>query len=69
MEKQCAWCLCLMDRYGEPVSAPQPKDYTVSHGMCRTCGSLWLEQALDDPGKRESGAKDMVACEMIEEEV
>ena len=45
MKRQCAWCLCFMDCLGEPISIPQPKNYAVSHGMCRACGSLWLEQA------------------------
>ncbi len=48
MERQCAWCLCLMNHLGEPISDPRPKDYAVSHGMCRGCGSLWLEQAIND---------------------
>jgi hypothetical protein len=37
-----------MDRSGVPISAPQPKHYDVSHGMCRVCGLLWLERALGD---------------------
>lgn len=47
MQRQCAWCLCFMDHLGEPVSAPQPKRYEVSHGMCSVCGSLWLEQVIN----------------------
>lgn len=53
MERQCAWCLRIMDRFGEPVSAPQPKRYEVSHGMCRVCGSLWLEQAIRNTDEQE----------------
>ncbi len=48
MRRQCAWCLRFMNDFGEPVSAPQPKNYELSHGMCRLCGSLWLEQAIHD---------------------
>ena len=49
MQRQCAWCLRLMDSIGEPISSiPVPKTYTASHGMCKTCGNLWLEQALQD---------------------
>ncbi|HLI70999.1 MAG TPA: hypothetical protein VKV19_14670 [Ktedonobacteraceae bacterium] len=52
--RQCAWCLRLMDGFGEPVSAPQAKRYEISHGMCRLCGSLWLERAIKDTDKREA---------------
>ncbi len=49
MQRQCAWCLRLMDSIGEPISAiPVPKIYKASHGMCKICGNLWLEQALRD---------------------
>jgi hypothetical protein len=57
MERQCAWCLRLMNRFGEPISAPQPKRYEVSHGMCQVCGSLWLEQAIRDTAEREAAEK------------
>lgn len=46
-----------MNRFGEPISAPQPKRYEVSHGMCQVCGSLWLEQAIRDTGEREAEAR------------
>jgi hypothetical protein len=49
MQRQCAWCLRLMDSIGEPISSiPVPKIHKASHGMCKTCGNLWLEQALQD---------------------
>ncbi len=47
MVRQCAWCLRLIDDAGERISPlPLPKLYEVSHGMCTTCGALWLEQVL-----------------------
>jgi hypothetical protein len=46
-----------MDRFGEPTSAPQPKRYEASHGMCRVCGTLWLEQAIRDTDEREAGLR------------
>ncbi len=49
MQKQCAWCLRLMDSIGEPVSSiPVPKIRKASHGICKICGDLWLEKALQD---------------------
>jgi len=49
MRRQCAWCLRLMDSIGEPISSiPVPKISKASHGMCKTCGDRWLEQALQD---------------------
>ena len=49
MQRQCAWCLRLMDSIGEPISSiPVPKIHKASHGMCKTCGNLWLEKALQD---------------------
>jgi hypothetical protein len=49
MQRQCAWCLRLMDRIGEPISSlPVPKIYEASHGMCKSCGNLWLEQAMQE---------------------
>ena len=57
MERQCAWCLRLMDRFGEPTSTPVPKRYEVSHGMCRICGSHWLEQAVKDTEKQIADEK------------
>ena len=52
--RQCAWCLRFMDGFGEPISVPQAKRYEVSHGMCRLCGSLWLEQVIRDTDKQEA---------------
>ena len=54
MQRQCAWCLRFMNRFGEPISAPQTKHYEVSHGMCLSCGALWLEQALRETDEREA---------------
>lgn len=52
MVRQCAWCLRLIDDSGERISPlPLPKLYEVSHGMCTTCGALWLEQALSSRHK------------------
>ena len=49
MQRQCAWCLRLMDNNGERTSLhPVPKLYEATHGMCRVCGSYWLEQAMRD---------------------
>ena len=49
MQRQCAWCLRLMDNRGERISLhPVPKLYEATHGMCRICGSYWLEQAIRD---------------------
>ncbi|HEY1354480.1 MAG TPA: hypothetical protein VGF67_33125 [Ktedonobacteraceae bacterium] len=53
MYRQCAWCLRLINRFGEPISTPQPKRYELSHGMCLACGALWLEQVTRDTRERE----------------
>ncbi len=38
-----------MNSVGEPTSLkPVPKMYEASHGMCRTCGILWLQKAIHD---------------------
>ena len=38
-----------MDNRGERLSLhPVPKLYEATHGMCRICGSYWLEQAMRD---------------------
>lgn len=67
MQRQCAWCLRFMDSFGEPVSAPQPKRYEVSHGMCRICGLLWLEQALRDTDEQEAKRKNVLSSQAIVE--
>jgi hypothetical protein len=54
MYRQCAWCLRLINRFGEPISTPQPKRYELSHGMCLACGALWLEQVTCDTREREA---------------
>jgi hypothetical protein len=43
----------MIDHFGERISSPQPKHYEVSHGMCRVCGSVWLEQAICETDKQE----------------
>ena len=44
MERQCAWCLRLINSVGERTSVlPVPKIYEASHGMCQVCGASWLE--------------------------
>jgi hypothetical protein len=49
MQRQCAWCLRLMNSSGERISSrPMPKIYEASHGMCKFCGNLWLEQAMQE---------------------
>jgi len=46
MQRQCAWCLRLMDSIGQPISSiPVPKIYKATHRMCRACGDRRLEQA------------------------
>lgn len=51
LQRQCAWCLCLMDDEGERISQqPLPKLYNATHGMCCVCGVLWLEQMARDIG-------------------
>jgi hypothetical protein len=65
-QRQCAWCLRFMDHFGEPISVPQPKRYEVSHGMCRICGSLWLEQAIRDTDAQEAKQKEKLALEVEE---
>ncbi len=53
MQRQCAWCLRLMDSTGEPISSiPAPKMYEASHGICRVCCNLWLEAVLQDTEKQ-----------------
>ncbi len=50
MQRQCAWCLWLMNSVGERISSqPMPKIYEASHGMCKTCGNRWLEQVMQEP--------------------
>jgi hypothetical protein len=68
MDRQCAWCLRLMNRFGEPISAPQPKRYEISHGMCLACGALWLEQAVRDTDEREAEALKKLRADGVEEE-
>ena len=49
MQRQCAWCLRMMNGRGERISLqPVPKLYEATHGMCRVCGMYWLEQAICD---------------------
>lgn len=49
MVRQCAWCLRLINGQGERISsAPLPKLYEASHGICSVCGTIWIEQACND---------------------
>jgi hypothetical protein len=53
MQRQCAWCLRLIDDFGERLSSlPVPKTYDASHGMCTVCGDIWLEGVLQDTEKQ-----------------
>ncbi len=52
MQRQCAWCLRLIDDFGERISAPVDKSYDASHGMCTVCGDVWLEEVLQDTEKQ-----------------
>jgi len=68
MHRQCAWCLRFMNRFGEPISAPQPKRYELSHGMCLSCGVLWLEQATRDTDARKVETPEKPRTRKVEEE-
>ena len=47
MQRQCAWCLRMMNGRAERISLqPVPKLYEATHGMCRVCGMYWLEQVI-----------------------
>jgi hypothetical protein len=53
MQRQCAWCLRLIDDLGVRISSlPFPKTYDASHGMCTVCGDIWLEEVLQETEKR-----------------
>ena len=55
MVRQCAWCLRLIDSAGLRISSmPVPKIYAASHGMCQTCGALWLEDVVSNGDDRLS---------------
>ncbi len=44
MVRQCAWCLRLINSQNEQISTfPLPKLYEATHGMCQSCGLLWME--------------------------
>jgi hypothetical protein len=65
MQRQCAWCLRLMDSIGEPISPlPVPKKYEASHGMCKACGDLWLERAIRDTQNQVVVHSHLVKAEM-----
>ncbi len=54
MVRQCAWCLRLINEVGERTSAfPIPKIYEATHGICKICGTSWLEAVgrLGDDGE------------------
>jgi len=69
MYRQCAWCLRLINRFGEPISTPQPKRYELSHGMCLACGALWLERATRDTHEREARLLRNAHAEELEKEI
>ncbi|HLH61996.1 MAG TPA: hypothetical protein VKV20_09955 [Ktedonobacteraceae bacterium] len=52
MQRQCAWCLRLIDDFGKRISAPVDKTYNATHGMCTVCGDIWLEEVLQDTEKQ-----------------
>lgn len=53
MQRQCAWCLRLIDDFGVRTSAmPVAKTYDASHGMCTVCADIWLEEVLQDTEKQ-----------------
>jgi hypothetical protein len=58
MERQCAWCLCLIDNAGGRLSSPLPKLYEASHGICDICGSLWMEQVEVEEAQNTPLAKE-----------
>ncbi len=58
MVRQCAWCLHLINSQSEPISTfPLPKLYEATHGMCHSCGLLWLEavEKQDEGNERQEG--------------
>ena len=52
MKRQCAWCLRLIDDFGVRLSSPVPKTYDASHGMCKVCADIWLEEVLQETEKQ-----------------
>ena len=53
MQRQCAWCLRLIDDFGVRISVmPVAKTYEASHGMCTVCAGIWLEEVLQDTEKQ-----------------
>ena len=49
--RQCAWCLRLMNNAGERISSlPVPKNYEATHGICKLCGSQWLQPICGTDG-------------------
>ena len=67
MKRQCAWCLRLIDDFGVRLSLPVPKTYDASHGMCKVCADIWLEEVLQDTEKHpallsSSARSDVTGC-------
>lgn len=57
MVRQCAWCLCLIDKKGGRISsAPLPKLYEASHGICHECGASWMDQVVEQDAQENSEA-------------
>lgn len=58
MVRQCAWCLRLINSQSEPISTfPLPKLYEATHGMCQSCGLLWMEavEKQNEGNERQDG--------------
>jgi hypothetical protein len=63
MVRQCAWCLCLINTWGERVSlSPLPKLYEATHGICGICGIQWMEQVLETDPTLQNRRGDDESC-------
>lgn len=57
MQRQCAWCLRLINDDGEPISARSlPKLYEATHGICCECGEQWLEEMMDEDSENNESS-------------
>lgn len=65
MQRQCAWCLRLMNENGEPIpSHALSKIYEATHGMCYECGERWVEDMISHgtcSGNEKMSARELVA--------
>ena len=49
VQRQCAWCLRLINEDCMPISTrPQLKLYEATHGICCECGLQWIQEAIGD---------------------